>query len=308
MWKSILSVRDNHTGYAKGPFHNAGVRQESYTKNRLNIWNFMSFSVSFAPFRLFEYKFMSERQPLVAANWKMNGTLASLRPLIDAIKSDLNGGGTEVAICAPFVYLAELSQRLQGSAIAVGAQNVSEHEAGAYTGEISTAMLNDFGCRFVIVGHSERRHLYAESDALVASKFARVQAAGMIPVLCVGEQLAERQAGTTEAIVARQLDAVIDSVGIAAFTQAVIAYEPVWAIGTGKTATKEQAQEVHAFIRQRLAQHDSTIAASTRVLYGGSVKAANANELFSMTDVDGGLVGGASLIAEEFLAICQSTR
>ncbi len=251
---------------------------------------------------------MSERQPLVAANWKMNGTLASMRPLVDAIKTGLGGSDTEVAICAPFVYLAELSQRLQGSAIATGAQNVSEHEAGAYTGEISAAMLNDFDCQFVIVGHSERRHLYAESDELIASKFARVQAAAMIPVLCVGEQLAERQAGITEAVVARQLDAVIDSVGITAFTHAVIAYEPVWAIGTGKTATKEQAQEVHAFIRQRLAQQDSTIAASTRVLYGGSVKAANANELFSMADVDGGLIGGASLVAEEFLAICQATR
>ena len=169
-------------------------------------------------------------------------------------------------------------------------------------------MLNDFDCHFVIVGHSERRHLYAESEELIASKFAQVQAAAMVPILCVGEQLAEREAGKTETVVARQLDAVIDSVGIAAFEQAVIAYEPVWAIGTGKTATKDQAQEVHAFIRQRLAQQDSTIAASTRVLYGGSVKAGNANELFSMMDVDGGLIGGASLIAEDFLHICQATR
>ncbi len=251
---------------------------------------------------------MSERQPLVAANWKMNGTLASMKPLVDTIKTGLAGNEAEVAICAPYVYLAELSQRLQGSGIAIGAQNVSEHEAGAYTGEISTSMLNDFDCHYIIVGHSERRHLYGESDELVAEKFAQVQSAAMVPILCLGEQLEEREAGSTEEVVARQLDAVIDRAGIAAFAQAVIAYEPVWAIGTGLTATGAEAQEVHAFIRQRLAQQDSTIAASIRVLYGGSVKADNANELFSMTDVDGGLIGGASLIAEDFLAICQATR
>lgn len=251
---------------------------------------------------------MSERQPLVAANWKMNGSLESMKPLLNAIKTGLDKAKAEVAICAPYVYLPELKQGLDGSAISVGAQNVSEHEAGAYTGEISTSMLNDFGCHYVIVGHSERRNLYAESDALVAEKFARVQSANMLPILCLGEQLDDREAGTTENVVARQLDAVISKVGIAAFAQAVIAYEPVWAIGTGKTATKEQAQEVHAFIRQRLAQQDSTIAASIRLLYGGSVKADNASDLFSMTDVDGGLIGGASLIAEDFLAICQATR
>ncbi len=252
---------------------------------------------------------MSERQPLVAANWKMNGNLASMKPLVDAIKAGLEGANkTEVAICAPFVYLPELMQRLEGSDIACGAQNVSEHEAGAYTGEISTAMLSDFACQYIIVGHSERRSLYAESDELVANKFVQVQSAAMVPILCLGEQLAEREAGSTETVVARQLDAVVDRVGIAAFSQAVIAYEPVWAIGTGKTASKEQAQEVHAFIRQRLAQQDSTIAASLRILYGGSVKADNANELFSMADVDGGLIGGASLKAEDFLTICQATR
>ena len=252
---------------------------------------------------------MSKRQPLVAANWKMNGTLASMAPLVDAIKAGLNTElNMEVAICAPYVYVPELNHRLQGTGIAVGAQNVSEHEAGAYTGEISTAMLHDFDCRYIIVGHSERRNLYAESDALVAEKFARTQTAAMVPILCLGEQLAEREAGITEEVVARQLDAVIDKVGIAAFKQAVIAYEPVWAIGTGKTASKEQAQEVHAFIRQRLAQQNSTIAAAIRVLYGGSVKADNANELFSMADVDGGLIGGASLKAEDFLAICRATR
>lgn len=252
---------------------------------------------------------MSERQPLVAANWKMNGTLASMKPLVDAIKTGLgDDDNVEVVICAPYVYLPELNQRLQGTGIATGAQNVSEHEAGAYTGEISTGMLNDFDCHYIIIGHSERRNLYAESDGLVAEKFARVQSASMVPILCLGEQLAEREAGTTEEVIARQLDAVIDRVGISAFSQAVIAYEPVWAIGTGKTASKEQAQEVHAFIRQRLAQQDSTIAAAIRVLYGGSVKADNANDLFSMADVDGGLIGGASLKAEDFLAICQATR
>ena len=251
---------------------------------------------------------MSERRPLVAANWKMNGTLASMKPLVDAIKTGLASSETEVAICAPYVYLPELSERLQGTGIASGAQNVSEHESGAFTGEISARMLNDFNCQYIIVGHSERRSLYAESDALVAEKFAQVQSAAMVPILCLGEQLAEREAGVTEEVVARQLDAVIDKAGIAAFAQAVIAYEPVWAIGTGLTASKDQAQEVHAFIRQRLAQQDSTIAASIRVLYGGSVKADNANDLFSMTDVDGGLIGGASLKAEDFLAICQATR
>ena len=251
---------------------------------------------------------MSERQPLVAANWKMNGSLESMKPLLAAIKAGLVNVNAEVAICAPYVYLPALKQELDGSTIKVGAQNVSEHEAGAYTGEISTSMLGDFGCHHVIVGHSERRNLYGESDTLVADKFVRVHSANMLPILCLGERLDEREAGITEEVVARQLDAVIDKVGIAAFAQAVIAYEPIWAIGTGKTATKEQAQEIHAFIRQRLAQQDSTIAASIRLLYGGSVKADNASDLFSMTDVDGGLIGGASLVAEDFLAICQATR
>ncbi len=252
---------------------------------------------------------MSERQALVAANWKMNGNLASMKPLVDAIKSGLpDTRDVDVAICAPYLYLQELEQRLQGTGIAVGAQNVSEHESGAFTGEISTTMLNDFDCHFIIVGHSERRSLYAESDELVADKFARVQSAAMVPILCIGELLSEREAGNTEEVVARQLDAVLNKSGIAAFSQAVIAYEPVWAIGTGKTASKEQAQEVHEFIRQRLAQQDSTIAAGIRILYGGSVKADNAEELFSMTDVDGGLIGGASLKANDFLAICQAAR
>ena len=268
----------------------------------------MSFSVSFAPFRRIGLG-MSERQALVAGNWKMNGSLASVKPLVDAIVSGLRDStAIDVALCAPYPYLPELQARLRGSGIAIGAQNVSEHEAGAFTGEVSTAMLNDFDCHYIIVGHSERRSLYGESDELVADKFMQVQAAAMLPILCLGEQLEEREAGKTEEVVARQLDAVLAKAGIAAFAQAVIAYEPVWAIGTGKTASKEQAQEVHEFIRQRLAEQDSTIAAAIRILYGGSVKADNAAELFSMTDVDGGLIGGASLKADDFLAICQAAR
>ncbi|NKB38671.1 MAG: triose-phosphate isomerase [Gammaproteobacteria bacterium] len=252
---------------------------------------------------------MSKRQSLVAANWKMNSNLASMKPLVDAIKAGLvDNNDVDVAICAPSLYLPELEQRLAGTGIAVGAQNVSEHEAGAFTGEISTTMLNDFNCHFVIAGHSERRSMYAENDELVADKFAQIQSAAMVPILCVGELLSEREAGLTEEVVARQLDAVLSKSGVAAFSQAVIAYEPVWAIGTGKTASKEQAQEVHEFIRQRLAQQDSTIAAGIRILYGGSVKADNAKELFSMTDVDGGLIGGASLKANDFLAICRAAR
>ena len=251
---------------------------------------------------------MSDRQPLVAANWKMNGSLASMKPLVDNIISGLKGQhGLEAAICAPYVYLAELNQRLQGSGIATGAQNVSEHESGAYTGEVSTSMLNDFDCHYVIVGHSERRSIYAESDELVADKFCQVQSAAMVPILCLGEQLAEREGGITEEVVARQLDAVVSKAGIDAFKQAVIAYEPVWAIGTGLTATPEQAQEAHAFIRGRLSELNAAVANDLRLLYGGSVKPDNAKELFSMADVDGGLIGGASLKAEDFLAICMAT-
>lgn len=251
---------------------------------------------------------MGERQPLVAANWKMNGNLASIRPLVDNVKAGVASLDAEVAICAPYIYLPEVSQRLAGSGIASGAQNVSEKESGAFTGEISTGMLSDYDCHYVVVGHSERRSIYGESSELVAEKFTQVQSAAMVPILCLGEQLEQREAGETESVVAEQLDAVINKAGIDAFSQAVIAYEPVWAIGTGKTATKEQAQEVHAFIRARLAGQNSTIAESIRILYGGSVKANNAKELFSMTDVDGGLIGGASLIAEDFISICQATR
>jgi triosephosphate isomerase (TIM) len=250
---------------------------------------------------------MTDRQILVAANWKMNGTLKTIRPLLDAVISGLKTGNkAEVAICPPFIYIPELAERLEKSEIRLGAQNVSHLEAGAFTGEISPAMLKDTGCDYVIVGHSERRALYAENDSRVAEKFIATQSSEMTPILCVGELLEERESNQTEDVIARQLDAVIEMAGINAFSTAVIAYEPVWAIGTGKTATPEQAQEVHEFIRLRLARHDNQIADTVRILYGGSVKADNAQQLFEMADIDGGLIGGASLVADDFLAICHA--
>jgi len=251
---------------------------------------------------------MTERQILVAANWKMNGTLETIRPLLKLVKQGAQGLSTEVAICPPSVYISELATQLADSDIKLGAQNVSQLKEGAYTGEISASMLKDFACQYVIVGHSERRALYAENDKVVAEKFIAVQASGMIPILCVGELLEEREANETEAVIARQLDAVIELAGIDAFRNAVVAYEPVWAIGTGKTATPEQAEEVHEFIRLRLARHDNDTADVVRILYGGSVKADNAEQLFKMANIDGGLIGGASLVAEDFLTICKAMR
>ncbi len=251
---------------------------------------------------------MTQRRPLVAANWKMNGSLATVGPLLDGIVAGAGGIGTvEIALCVPYIYIPEAWKRLQGTAIALGAQNVSEHESGAYTGEIAAAMLSDYDCRYVIVGHSERRHIFGEGDRQVAAKFTRALEHGLTPVLCVGELLEEREAGTTEEVVAGQLDAVVEQAGIESLERAVIAYEPVWAIGTGRTAGPEQAQEVHAFIRLRLARHDDGVADRIRILYGGSVKADNAAALFSMADIDGGLIGGASLKVDEFLAICRAT-
>ncbi|WP_353573368.1 triose-phosphate isomerase, partial [Candidatus Albibeggiatoa sp. nov. BB20] len=214
----------------------------------------------------------------------------------------------EVVVCAPFVYLQQVSESLKDTKIAYGAQNVSEQDNGAFTGEVSTCMLNDFSCKYVIVGHSERRSLYGETDELVAEKAAKAQADSLIPIICVGELLEQREAGETEAVVARQLDAVINANGIASLNNAVIAYEPVWAIGTGKTASPEQAQAVHAFIRGRIAEQDAAIADKVQILYGGSMKPANAAELTAMQDIDGGLIGGASLKAEDFLAICQAAK
>ena len=247
------------------------------------------------------------RRKLVAGNWKMNGSKASIKELLDGIKQGIaDVTDADVAVCVPFVYLGEVESQLNGTPIAWGAQNMSDQPSGAFTGEISSSMLNDFGCSYVIVGHSERRTLYGEDDAVVASKFAAIRAAGMTPILCVGETLEEREKGITEDVVARQLDAVIDAEGIGAIGDAVIAYEPVWAIGTGKTATPEQAQEVHDFIRKRLASQDSTVAEKTRILYGGSMNASNAAELLAKPDIDGGLIGGASLKADDFLTICRA--
>ncbi len=246
------------------------------------------------------------RRRLVAGNWKMNGSLASAESLVGAVVAGVTGLKGEVAICPPFVYISKVGAMLAGSPVALGAQNVSREDPGAFTGEIAAPMLRDVGCKYVIVGHSERRALYGETDALVADKFARVLREGLVPILCVGELLEERDAGRTEEVVARQLDAVIDRVGVAELGKGVIAYEPVWAIGTGRTATPEQAQQVHAFIRGRVASRDAAVASGLRILYGGSVKGANAAGLFAMADIDGGLIGGASLAADDFLAICRA--
>lgn len=243
------------------------------------------------------------RRKIVAGNWKMHGSRAENAALVEAIVAGVTSDRTACVICPPFVYLQETWRTLRGGAVSLGAQDVCAEAIGAYTGEVSAAMLKDVGCEYVLCGHSERRAIYGEDDMLVARKFAAALATGLVPVLCVGEQLADREAGRTEAVVGAQLDAVVQLSGIASFAQAVVAYEPVWAIGTGRTATPDQAQAVHAFIRQRLAREDAKIAGAVRVLYGGSVKAGNARELFAMPDVDGGLIGGASLKAEEFLAI-----
>jgi triosephosphate isomerase len=243
---------------------------------------------------------------LVAGNWKMHGSLADNATLLAGVVSGVQDLDCEVAVCVPFPYLSQVQQALSGTLIRLGAQNLSEHAKGAYTGEVSAAMLKDFACAYVIVGHSERRSLYGETDAQVAAKFVAAQGAGITPILCLGESLQERESGVTEAVVARQLDAVLAVAGIAAFAKAVIAYEPVWAIGTGLTATPEQAQAVHAFIRGRLAQHDSAMAANVVIQYGGSMKPSNAAELLSQPDIDGGLIGGAALVAEDFLAICRA--
>lgn len=250
----------------------------------------------------------NKRRPLVAGNWKMHGSRAENTALLDGLLAQLKAPAVGVLVCAPFVYLAEIASRLTGSTVSVGAQSLCAEAIGAFTGEISAGMLKDVGCRYVLVGHSERRSLYHEDSALVARKFVAAQSQGLVPVLCVGETLAQRQAGQTFAVVTEQLDAVLTTAGIAALRQAVVAYEPVWAIGTGLTATPEQAQEVHAFIRQHLATQDAVIAAGVRILYGGSVKGSNARELFAMADVDGGLVGGASLKAAEFLQICAAAE
>ena len=240
----------------------------------------------------------------------MNGGHAANTALVQALRAGVvKTPDVDVLVCPAFVHLESVGASLAGSPLLLGAQNLSDQEKpGAFTAEIHGAMLKELGCRYVIVGHSERRALYGETDAVVARKFKTAQAFGLTPILCVGETLQERESSQTEAVLKRQLDAVVDANGIAAFTHAVIAYEPVWAIGTGKTATPEQAQAAHAFLRAQLAARDGNIARLLRLLYGGSVKADNANTLFAGADVDGGLIGGASLKAEEFLAICAAAQ
>ncbi len=237
----------------------------------------------------------------------MNGGLQSNQQLLQGVVAGAAGlNGVTVAVCVPFPYLAQAQSVLTGTPVVWGAQNLSEQAQGAFTGEVSASMLQDFACRYVLVGHSERRSIYGETDALVAEKFAVALAAGLRPVLCVGETLEQREAGQTVAVVSTQIDAVLKRVGVAAFANAVIAYEPVWAIGTGRTATSEQAQEVHAAIRAQIAQADAAVAGGLQILYGGSMKPSNAVELLGMPDIDGGLIGGASLVAADFLAICSA--
>lgn len=248
---------------------------------------------------------MSARRKLVAGNWKMHGSRSSTDDLLALLVAGLDGLSCDVLVCPPYPYLAQAHTVLQGTEVVLGAQNLSEHVEGAFTGEVAPSMLRDVGCTHVLVGHSERRSLYGESDAIVAAKFVAAQAAGLVPVLCVGETLAEREAGLTQGMVDRQLDAVLQVAGVSAMRQAVVAYEPVWAIGTGRTASPAQAQAVHAGIRAVLAARDPEVAAGVRILYGGSVKPQGAEELFRQPDIDGGLVGGAALVAGDFLAICR---
>jgi triosephosphate isomerase (TIM) len=264
------------------------------------------FTGSIAAFVVLKGSVKMQRK-FIVGNWKMNGALTKNEALLKEVANGLaKMSGVDCAVCVPFPYLAQTQLLLHGTPIKWGAQNVHQANKGAYTGEVAVSMLRDFGCDYVIVGHSERRSLYGESSQLVAEKFAAVQKAELLPILCVGETLEQREAGTTEAVVAEQLAEVIKLRGIQSFRTAVIAYEPVWAIGTGKTASPEQAQEVHAFIRKRIAGFDEEFGQALCILYGGSVNASNAAELFAMPDINGGLIGGASLVAEDFLAICNA--
>ncbi len=248
------------------------------------------------------------RKKLVAGNWKMHGSLQQNAALLEQVKAGVAGLVCDVVVCPPYPYLAQVQALLSGSAVAWGAQSLSEHAAGAYTAEVSASMLQEFGCRYVLVGHSERRALYGETDAMIAAKFVAAQKVGLVPVLCVGETLAERESGLTADVVARQLSAVLAAAGVSTLGAAVVAYEPVWAIGTGVTASPQQAQEVHAAIRRQVAALDVAVANNLRILYGGSVKPQSAAELFGQADVDGGLIGGAALVADDFLAICRAAN
>ncbi|MEZ5653491.1 MAG: triose-phosphate isomerase [Burkholderiaceae bacterium] len=255
---------------------------------------------------------MADRKPLVAGNWKMNGShrmadalLAEIRELAGG-RAQPYGGAIDCLVCPPFPYLASAARLLEGSGIALGAQNVASQSAGAFTGEVDAEMLVDCGCTHALVGHSERRALFGETDAVVADKLRRALAAGLVVVVCVGETLAEREAGQTEAVLSRQLAAVMPVIAGSPVERVVIAYEPVWAIGTGKTASPGVAQEAHAFIRAQLVAGGVAAAAGIRLLYGGSVKPENARELFAQPDIDGGLIGGASLKSADFAAICEA--
>lgn len=241
------------------------------------------------------------RQKLVIGNWKMHGSLAANESLLSAVKAALMTA--RVAVCAPFPYLAQCQALLAGTTVAWGAQDVSAEVRGAFTGEVAASMLAEFGVSYALVGHSERRGYHGETDAVIAAKALRALDAGLVAVVCVGETLAQREAGETEAVVGAQLQAVIDALSVEQLARIVLAYEPVWAIGTGKTASSGQAQAVHAFLRGRVAARDAGVAAAMNILYGGSVKPDNAPELFSMSDIDGGLIGGAALKAEDFIAI-----
>jgi triosephosphate isomerase len=247
------------------------------------------------------------RRPLVCGNWKLNGSIDRTGQLIDALVRGMNGiDGVDIAVCPVFVHLPLACERAAGAALHIGVQDVSDQTQGAFTGEVAAGMTAEYGARLAIVGHSERRARHGETDAGVAAKFIAARSAGLTPILCVGETLAERDAGNTLAVVTRQLDTVLEMTGVAGFADGVIAYEPVWAIGTGRTATPEQAQEVHAALRGRLAAHDAALGEGARIVYGGSMKGANAGELMAMPDIDGGLIGGASLDADEFLAIARA--
>jgi triosephosphate isomerase len=247
------------------------------------------------------------RKPLIAGNWKLNGSREANAGLVRGVLENIDASvACDIMVCPPYVYLPDLAQLLAGTSILLGAQNVAAELSGAFTGEISAAMLKDVGASHVIVGHSERRALYGETDGIVAAKFMAAQAANLEPILCVGETLADREGGITMDVVGRQVAAVVDAAGIDAFGACIVAYEPVWAIGTGLTATPEQAQEVHAHIRTVISATNAKIGAGLRILYGGSVKGGNAAELLAMDDIDGGLIGGASLDAAEFAAICNA--
>jgi triosephosphate isomerase (TIM) len=248
--------------------------------------------------------YLNVRNRFVIGNWKLNGGLAANDALLGALTAQvLPKAGKFCGVCAPYPYLSQLQVKLAATSIQWGSQDVSRYESGAFTGEVSAGMVAEFGCQLAIVGHSERRALFAETDAIVAEKFGRVKKAGLTSILCVGETLAEREAGATNIVVARQLTAVVAAHGVAALAGAVVAYEPVWAIGTGKTASPQEAEAVHAFLRAEVAKLDGALAAQLPILYGGSVKKGNAAELFAMPNIDGGLIGGEALVAEEFLGI-----